>query len=163
MKNSSDFSFQKMKSISLKYLEKIKGLDDNKLKLEILEKAIEFDNTNENILKEYLICLKNIDQNKYNNELDKYLFHISPKIYKSITGKNKEINSITKLKEIFELFKEYDKDSVIYKTKIINFFNIQKIKIAPVNSYYHLNEQVELSLIELYYLLFKEVSYKLFI
>ena len=40
LKNSSDFSFQKMKSVSLKYLEQVKGLKDDKLKIEILETAI---------------------------------------------------------------------------------------------------------------------------
>jgi len=161
LKNSSDFSFPKMKSISLKYLEQIKGLNDDKLKIEILKNAIEFDNTNENILKEYLICLKKVDQNKYKDELDKYLFHISPKIYKSITDKRKEITSISKLKEIFDLFKNYDKNSIVYKNNIIHFFNIDKIKITPVNSYYNLSEQVELSIIELYYLLYKEVNHKI--
>ena len=161
LKDSSDFSFPKMKSFSLNYLEQIKGLNDDKLKIEILKNAIEFDNTNENILKEYLICLKKVDQNKYKDELDKYLFHISPKIYKSITGKRKEITSISKLKEIFDLLKNYDKNSIVYKNNIIHFFNIDKIKITPVNSYYNLGEQVELSIIELYYLLYKEINHKI--
>jgi len=161
LKNSSDFSFQKMKSVSLKYLEQVKGLKDDKLKIEILETAIKFDNTNENILKEYLICLKKFDQNKYQDELDKYLFHISPKVYESITGEIKEKTSITKLKKIFDLFKNYDKNSVIYKKNIVHFFNIEKINLTPVNSYYNLNEQVELSIIELYYLLYKEVNHKI--
>ena len=161
LKNSSDFSFQKMKSVSLKYLEQVKGLKDDKLKIEILETAIKFDNTNENILKEYLICLKKFDQNKYQDELDKYLFHISPKVYESITGEIKEKTSITKLKKIFDLFKNYDKNSVIYKKNIVHFFNIEKINLTPVNSYNNLNEQVELSIIELYYLLYKEVNHKI--
>ena len=54
LKTSSDFSIEKLKNISLNILNEIKENEDDKSKIKKLEKLIEYDNTNESIIKEYL-------------------------------------------------------------------------------------------------------------
>ena len=71
-------------------LNEIKENEDDKSKIKKLEKSIEYDNTNESIIKEYLKCLKKVNQKKYEEILNKYLFHISPETYKLITGGKKK-------------------------------------------------------------------------
>ena len=66
--------------------------------------------------------MKKVNQKKYEENLNKYLFHISPETYKLITIE-KKISSKSKLKEIFEIFKNYDNNSI--KINII-YSNILK-------------------------------------
>lgn len=107
-----NFSIEKLKNISLNILNEIKENGDDESKIKKLEKSIEYDNTNESIIKEYLKYLKKINQKKYEENLNKYLFHISPETYKLITVEEKKISSKSKLKEIFEIFKNYDNNSI---------------------------------------------------
>ena len=118
-------------------------------------------NTNESIIKEYLKYLKKVNQKKYEENLNKYLFHISPETYKLITVEEKKISSKSKLKEIFEIFKNYDNNSIQNKYHILEYFKIENLIITQINSNYKLENHIELSLIELYYLLFKEVNNKI--
>ena len=106
-------------------------------------------------------CLKKVNQKKYEENLNKYLFHISPETYKLITVEEKKISSKSKLKEIFEIFKNYDNNSIQNKYHILEYFKIENLIITQINSNYKLENHVELSLIELYYLLFKEVNNKI--
>ena len=62
LKTSSDFSIEKLKNISLNILNEIKENEDDKSKIKKLEKSIEYDNTNESIIKEYLKCLKKVNE-----------------------------------------------------------------------------------------------------
>ena len=162
LKTSSDFSIEKLKNISLNILNEIKENEDDKSKIKKLEKSIEYDNTNESIIKEYLKCLKKVNQKKYEENLNKYLFHISPETYKLITVEEKKISSKSKLKEIFEIFKNYDNNSIQNKYHILEYFKIENLTITQINSNYKSENHVELSLIELYYLLFKEVNNKIY-
>ena len=105
--------------------------------------------------------MKKVNQKKYEENLNKYLFHISPQTYKLITVEEKKISSKSKLKEIFEIFKNYDNNSMQNKYHILEYFKIENLTITQINSNYKLENHVELSLIELYYLLFKEVNNKI--
>jgi hypothetical protein len=144
-------------------LNEIKENEDDKSKIKKLEKSIEYDNTNESIIKEYLKCLKKVNQKKYEENLNKYLFHISPETYKLITVEEKKISSKSKLKEIFEIFKNYDNNSIQNKYHILEYFKIENLTITQINSY-KLENHVELSLINsiIYYLkklIIKYVNY----
>ena len=74
----------------MNFLNEIKENGDDESKIKKLEKSIEYDNTNESIIKEYLKCLKKVNQKKYEENLNKYLFHIAPETYKLITVKKKK-------------------------------------------------------------------------
>ena len=106
--------------------------------------------------------MKKINQKKYEENLNKYLFHISPETYKLITIE-KIISSKSKLKEIFEIFKNYN-NSIQNKYHILEYFKIENLIITQINSNYKLENHIELSLINsiIYYLkklIIKYVNY----
>ena len=109
-------------------------------------------------------CLKKVNQKKYEENLNKYLFHIAPETYKLITVEEKKISSKSKLKEIFEIFKNYDNNSIQNKYHILEYFKIENLIITQINSNYKLENHIELSLINsiIYYLkklIIKYVNY----
>ena len=107
--------------------------------------------------------MKKINQKKYEENLNKYLFHISPETYKLITIEEKIISSKSKLKEIFEIFKNYN-NSIQNKYHILEYFKIENSTIIQINSNYKSENHIELSLINsiIYYLkklIIKYVNY----
>ena len=114
---------------------------------------IEYDNTNEEILKKYLLLLKETKINIFNDKLEEFYYHISPTIYEEIKGEKKPKSSIEMIRNCFQLFENYEKDNVFIQAEIINYFYKNKIKVTKTNYKYLLKDNIELSLIDLYYLM----------
>ena len=161
--SSNDFSIEEMKKKALLLFGKAMKLDDGKEKYSILEDAVSYDNTNYEILKEYLLNAKKYCD-KYENLFNKYIYHIPRDIYKEITGNDKTNEAIKLLSEVFTLLKNYEinnknyYEQILEKNKILNFFNPKKneIPLIKVNSTFSIKSNLELSLYEAYLCLFKE-------
>ena len=171
LKEPSDFSIDKMKQKAIKLFEDAKNTKDCTNKIKILEDAISFDNTNEDILRDYLILLKNINEKEFMIKLDKYYYHISEKTYKEIQGEEKKNSSIKIISEILNLFKSYETNDDL--NKMVNDFTIKRnitkyfyekenIKSSvSANSTISLEGNFELTLYQIYILLFKEINNKI--
>ena len=141
---ASDFSLDKMKQKAIDIFVTINNINDNHLKIENLENAIDYDNTNEKILKEYLIILQKVDLSKYNEKINKYYYHISPENYKVITKKEKKFSAISLISELFEIFKNYDKNSINSRLNLRQYFYSAKIDTLSVNSTFNSKSNLEL-------------------
>lgn len=165
--NSTVFSFDYLKKFSMKICEKINlekeyytTQEKNQIILN-LQLAIKYDNTNEKIIQKYLIALKKFSNiNSFNQNLEKYLYHISPEVYKLIQNIEKNNSSENKLKEIFKIFEDYDK-TIYSRNNIILYFCCNKFNLEMTNSNYNINNNKELSLIDLYYTIFSKMKEKI--
>ena len=166
--SSRDFISQNLRENAIKICDKInlekdyyKDTEKENIILE-LENSIKYDNTNENILQKYFIALK-----KFNHEqtlkknLEIYFYHISPEIYKNIQNEEKKNSSIDKLKEIFNLFENYDR-SYYYRNNIISYFNWKNLNVIDnANLNYNIKTNKELSLIDIYYSIYSKMAVKI--
>ena len=155
---ASDFSLEKMKQKAIDLFVNIYNINDNHLKIENLENAIDYDNTNEKILKEYLIILQKVDLSKYNEKINKYYYHISPENYKVISNKEKKFSAISLISELFEIFKNYDKNSINSRLNLRQYFYSSKIDTLSVNSTFNSKSNLELALVEIFLLLYKQIN-----
>ena len=161
--DSNDFSIEKMKEKALSLYKEAMKYSNEKEKYLKLKEAVSYDNTNSEILKEYLVSAKNYCD-EYDSLIKKYYYHINPEIYKDITGNDKTNSSIDQLFEVFNILKAYNIDNLEYhkeimeKNKILNFFYIEKKKIPLINtnSTFSMKSNLELTLYEAYLSLVKE-------
>ena len=165
--NSGDFITQNLKQFALKICDKInleKDYFEETEKEQIISKfeyVIKYDNTNENIFQKYFNALKKFNyEETLKNNLERYFYHISPEIYKNILNIEKKNTSIDKLKEIFNLFENYN--YTCYATNnIISYFCSKKLKVTDTNLYYNIKTNKELSLIDIYYSLYSKMVDKI--
>ena len=160
---SNDFSIEKMQKKALSFYNEAMKSSNEEEKYLKLKEAVSYDNTNFEILKEYLISAKNYCD-EYDSLFNKYIYHIPRDIYKDITGTDKNNEAIKLFSKVFKLLKDYNINNKTYseqlfeKNKILNFFYIDKkeIPILNTNSTFSMNSNLELSLYEAYLSLFKE-------
>ena len=168
LNDPSDFSLEKIKQKALILFQESKVINSYKEKILKLEEAISNDNTNENILKEYLILLKGNDQEKYEIKLKLYYYHISPKSYMEISGIKKKLSSIDLLIEILNQFKSFEAFEDLgqeckLKYDFTRYFYFTKNKNISLstNSTFTVKSNLELCLFELCSSLYREVNRKI--
>ena len=168
---SSDFSIEKMKiKADQLYQESIHEINSND-KYRKLKEAISYDNTNENIMKEYLTIEKKCNKTEFDKNIIIYYYHISPTTYQVITGEKKENSSIDLFKKAFDLLRNYNikqknqdiEEIKCIKYNVLNYFYIIKNKKPSINtnSTYTISSNQELALYELYLSLFREINLKI--
>ena len=168
LNDPSDFSLEKIKQKALILFQESKAINSYKQKILKLEEAISHDNTNENILKEYLILLKDNDKEKYEIKLNIYYYHISPKSYLEISGIKQKLSSIDFLIEMLNQFKSfgnYENLKQEFKLKFDftgYFYFIQNKNVSlSTNSTFTKKSNLELCLFELCLSLYREVNRKI--
>ena len=167
--NPSDFSIENFKNMANSNYTQAKEYKDLKDKYDKLKMAVSFDNTNEEILKEFLLIEKTLDREEYEKNINKYYYHLSPDTYKTITGKTKDKSSVDKLLEIFNIFKSYNieqkdiNEEIKQKHKITNYFYLIKGKAPYIstNIIFSIVNNLELALYEAYISLFNEINNKI--
>ena len=171
LNSPSDFSMENLKIKAVKLYEEAIQINNKEDKYLKLKDAISYDNTNNKILKEYLKMEKLRNKSANDDYIDKYYYHISPECYQEITGNKKEKSSVELLNEVFDLFKNYSIDNKNYleahneKQKIMMYFRKKKERerslFLNANSTFTLNSNLELSLQEIYLILFLEINKKI--
>jgi len=171
LNSPSDFSMENLKIKAVKLYEEAIQINNEEDKYLKLKDAISYDNINNKILKEYLKMEKSRNKSVNDDYIDKYYYHISPECYEEITGNKKEKSSVELLNEVFDLFKNYSIDNKNYledhndKQKIIMYFWKKKERerslFLNANSTFTLNSNLELSLQEIYLILFLEINKKI--
>ena len=165
-----DFSTEKLKIKAEKiYYEAIK-LDNEEEKYLKLKEAISYDNTNDAILRDYLKIARIQNKEAYSNEINLYYYHISPESYKDITGQKKDKSSIDLFVEIFSILKNYNienksiQEEFDEKYKVFSYFfhNESFAHLQKANSNFTLKSNFELSLYDIYFLLFHQIQKKIF-
>ena len=134
-----------------------------------LKEALSYDNTKDNILREYLKIEKIYNKKEYDENINIYYYHISPEAYKIITGEKKNPSSIELIKKLFILFNNYDlkgksDDDQFEKKDEINKYLYNEKDYYPVrnaNSTYNMYINFELTIYEIYKSLYYELKEKI--
>ena len=172
---SADFSLKKLKKRAVNLFEESKKINELNLKINKLEEAISYDNTNESILKDYLMLLKLKNNDIFNKNIEKYYYHISPNTYKELLQKDKSFSSKELLILTFEKFRNYDCYWELDLNKILLdclskheltkfFYNNKKIneRLFIANSNFTIKSNLELALYEIFFSLYKEINSKIY-
>ena len=125
LNEASDFSIKKLKQRAISLFEESKKLDNYKEKINKLEEAISYDNTNQIILKEYLFYLLRNNDNKFDDAIEKCYYKISPMIYNELLLKNKFLSSKDFLVIMFDMFKNYESNFEKDENKILSDINLK--------------------------------------
>ena len=167
LKMFSDFSIDNLRKKAISLYNNAMKLEKYK-KYEMLKSAIFYDNTNEQILEEYLKTEKIYNIEEYNKNLLIYYYNISPNRYLNITGEQKKNSSKDLLLEAFDILKNYKigneiEEEFIEKNKINKYFYEIKSRKPSLtaNSIFSIDTNKELALYEAYMTLFSEINNKI--
>lgn len=165
----SDFSIEYIQNKAISLYNEALNTENTEKKYLLLKEALSYDNTNEQILEEYLKTEKVCDIYKYNENIIKFYYNISPETYIKITGDKKVKSSKDLLLEIFDILKNYNieekqvNEEFQEKNKIKNYFhNIDgKKPFLTSNFTFSFNTNLELALYELYITLYTIINNKI--
>ena len=170
LNDTKNFSVGKMKYKAISLFEDAKKLTEDNDKYLKLKEAISYDNTNTEIMENYLKLAQKCNNTDFKLYIKLYSHYISPEIYETIAQHEKEKSSLELFNELFAIIKNYDiinKDIVEEfkeKGKILDYFYNIKGK-EPIalnsNSTYSAKTNLELALYEVYYSLFQEFNKKI--
>ena len=170
LNDTKNFSVGKMKNKAISLFEEAKELTEDNDKYLKLKEAISYDNTNTEIMENYLKLAQKCNNTDFKLYIKLYSHHISPEIYKTIAQHEKEKSSLELFNELFAIIKNYDiinkdiDEEFKEKEKILDYFYKIKGK-EPIalnsNSTYSAKTNLELALYEVYYSLFQEFNKKI--
>lgn len=170
LNDTKNFSVGKMKNKAISLFEEAKKLTEDNDKYLKLKEAISYDNTNTEIMENYLKLAQKCNNTDFKLYIKLYSHHISPEIYETIAQHEKEKSSLELFNELFAIIKNYDiinkdiDEEFKEKEKILDYFYKIKGK-EPIalnsNSTYSAKTNLELALYEVYYSLFQEFNKKI--
>lgn len=165
--SNNKIKYLKDKEFSLKYqkykandlLEKSYKANDINEKISLLEKSLEYNNTNEITILNYLNALKNSNNKNFNNQLEFYKNALSSNNYFKYNKTNK-ISSKENLKIFIEKFLNFNFRSLTSRYEIIKFFS-NDLKCYEPNVDFKYNDNKELYIFLFYDRLFSFYSFNI--